>query len=135
MHDKDIYEYAIIRLVPRVERGEFINIGVILLAKYRDYIGMRYHLDKDRITALWPEVDLELISSYLAAWERVAAGGADGGKIGERDLRFRYRWLTANRSTILQASPVHVGRSSDPERTVEELMDRYVLPIDSNPIK
>jgi hypothetical protein len=127
MHDKNIYEYAIIRLVPRVERGEYINIGVILLAKHKNYIGIRYHLDARRISSLYKDVDIDLIRSYLEAWENVCAGGTHGGKIGEMDIRRRFRWLTASRSTIIQSSPVHPGRAENPEEVLNDLFARFVL--------
>lgn len=127
MHDKNIYEYAIIRLVPKVERGEYINIGVILLAKHKNYIGIRYHLDTTRISSLSNDIDINLIKSYLDAWESVCAGGTNGGKIGEMDIRMRFRWLTASRSTIIQSSPVHPGRAENPEVALTDLLNRFVL--------
>lgn len=127
MRDKDIYEYAIIRLVPKVERGEYINIGVILLAKHKDYLDMKYLIETDKIAAISSEVDVDLIKKYLEAWKAVCQGGNAGGKIGEQDIRFRFRWLTASRSTIIQSSPVHPGRGDNPAAVLDGLLKRYVL--------
>lgn len=127
MHDKDIYEYAIIRLVPLVERGEYINIGVILLAKHRDYLAMKCHLDEEKIACFAPDTSIGQIRSYLKSWSLICHGGPTGGRIGMMDIRFRFRWLTAARSTIIQSSPVHPGRGNDPEYILDSLMKRYVL--------
>ena len=127
MLDKNLYEYAIIRLVPKVERGEFLNIGVILLSKSHDYLGMKYNLDKNRLKAFSEDIDVDLVRDYLHAWEKVCAGGSNGGKIGCLEIRVRFRWLTANRSTIIQSSPVHPGFCSNPEKELEKLFVKFVL--------
>lgn len=128
MQDKKLlYEYAIIRLVPKVERGEYLNIGVILLSKSNNYLALKYHLDLDRLKAFSPDIDVELVKEYLIAWEKVCAGGEAGGKIGLLEIRVRFRWLTANRSTIIQSSPVHPGFCGDPERELQKLFERFVL--------
>lgn len=127
MQNRVSYEYAVIRLVPKVEREEFINIGVILFCKRKKFLEMKYILDEKRIAAFSTALDLSLIQAYLTAWEKVCAGGRIGGKIGEQDRAFRFRWLTAYRSTILQSSRVHPGVCSQPECILEELMALYVL--------
>ena len=127
MQDKNLYEYAIIRLVPLVERGEFINIGVILMAKAKDFLGMKYQLDAKKISALAKDIDIEMIKTYLNAWELVCDGHENGGKIGSLEIQVRFRWLTANRSTIIQSSPVHPGFCNDPEQELDRLMQKFVL--------
>jgi hypothetical protein len=127
MLDRNLYEYAIIRLVPKVERGEFVNIGVILLSKNKDFLGMKYTLDENRLIAFSEDLDIDLVKDYLDAWQEVCAGGAKGGKIGALEIRVRFRWLTANRSTIIQSSPVHPGFCDDPEKELEKLFTKFVL--------
>lgn len=127
MPDKNLYEYAIIRLVPKVERGEFLNIGVILLSKRNDFLGLKYTLDENRLNAFSEDIDIDLVRDYLKAWEKVCAGGTQGGKIGDLEIHVRFRWLTANRSTIIQSSPVHPGFCNDPEKELEKLFAKFVL--------
>ncbi|MCB0644510.1 MAG: DUF3037 domain-containing protein [Phaeodactylibacter sp.] len=128
MPDKHIYEYAVIRLVPRVEREEFINIGVIVFCKRKGYLGMRYQLDEQRIALFSEDLDLQHLHSYLQTWELIAAGDPQGGDIAGREQAFRFRWLTAPRSTIIQSSRIHVGRCVEPEQVLENLFGKYVLP-------
>ena len=120
------YEYAIVRLVPRVEREEFINLGVLLYVKRRRYLEVRYFIDSDRIDAFAPGVDVLELTDYLRAWEAICAGTPRGGRIGALDQHLRFRWLAAARSTTVQCSPTHPGRCTDPAATLEWLMDRYV---------
>ena len=126
MQDRSLYEYSIIRLVPKVERGEFINIGVILLSKKSNFLSMKFILDEDRLKAFSKEIDIDLIKSYLCAWEMVCKGGTEGGKIGELEIRVRFRWLTANRSTIIQSSPVHPGFCTNLDEELEKLFVKFV---------
>ena len=126
MPNKEIYEYAIIRVVPKVERGEFINIGVIILSKKKKYIDMKYHIDEDRLKAFSKDIDAALIQEYVDGWKLVCEG-KEGGKIGALETHVRFRWLTANRSTIIQSSPVHSGCSSNLERELERLFEKFVL--------
>lgn len=127
MPDKVIYEYAIIRVVPKVEREEFLNVGVILYAKQKKYLGIKYHIDKKRLTAFSDTIDIELIHNYLKAWELVCQGGNPGGRIGQFTLPNRFRWLSASRSSIIQSSKTHPGLSADPEKTLADIFERYVL--------
>jgi len=127
MQDRQTYEYAIIRVVPKVEREEFMNVGAILYSKNFKYLGIRYHIDENRLLAFAPETDLELISSYLSAWKLICDGSKDGGYIGTFDIASRFRWLTASRSTMIQSSPIHPGLCFDPEEVLEDLFQRYVL--------
>lgn len=127
MQDKVTYEYAVIRLVPKVEREEFLNIGVILFCKRKKYLGIRYHLNTKRIKAFAPDLDIEMIRQYLEGWEKVCQGAAAGGPIGMQELPFRFRWLVAPRSTIIQSSRPHPGLCTDTERVLGELFERNVL--------
>lgn len=127
MQDKVTYEYAIIRLIPRVEREEFINIGAILFSKRKRFVAMRYQLNRTRIEAFCPDINIELIENYLKAWEQVCKGDPHGGAIGKFDLPDRFRWLTATRSTIIQSSAVHPGLCTDPQATLDDVFERFVL--------
>lgn len=121
------YEYAVIRIVPKVEREEFLNVGVIVYSKHKKYLEMKYHIDRPRLTAFSPSVDVDLIEAYLNAWALICKGGKEGGTIGEAELPYRFRWLTASRSTILQSSKQHPGICDDPQKVLEHLFERYVL--------
>jgi len=127
MPNKEIFEFAIIRLVPKVEREEFLNIGAIVLCRKKNYLKMKYDIDKTRLRAFSEEIDLEMIRKYLNAWELVCDGGAPGGRIGALDIQVRFRWLTAPRSTIIQSSEVHPGRCFDPDKTLDDIFNKYVL--------
>lgn len=120
------YDYAIVRVVPRVERGERMNVGVILSCPDLDYLDARIELDESRLLALDPGVDLELTRANLATIPAVCRGGADAGPIGELPKRSRFRWLVSPRSTIIQTSAVHTGRTSDPAACLERLLDKIV---------
>lgn len=127
MSKSEMYEYAIIRLVPMVEREEFINIGVILYSKRKDYLDMKIHLDEDRILSFSKDIEIGLIKRYLDGWRKVCNGSKDGGPIGQLEMHLRFRWLTANRSTIIQSSEVHPGSSTEPSKELEVLFEKYVL--------
>ena len=127
MPTKETYEYAVIRLVPRVEREEFLNVGVILYSKRHRYLDMRFHLDADRIAAFATEVDVEEIEQYLNGWVAVCKGAPHGGRIGQLDQHLRFRWLVAARSTILQSSRTHPGMCDDPTAVLERLFGQLVL--------
>ena len=120
------YDYAVVRVVPRVEREEFVNAGVILFCLERDFLGAKVELDRDRVRALWPGADLALVEEHLAAIPRVCAGGEGGGPIGRLSPRERFHWLVAPRSTVIQVSPVHSGLCEDPALELEHLLDRMV---------
>jgi hypothetical protein len=120
------FDYAIVRVVPRVERGESLNAGVILFCLERDFLRARIEVDEPRLRALWPETDLDLIRQHLETIPRICAGAPEGGPIARLSLRERFRWLVAPRSTMIQVSPVHAGLSDDPERALEELFGRMV---------
>ena len=120
------YDYAIIRIVPRVERGEQINVGVILSCVDGDFLDARIELDEARLRALDPAPDLEAIREGLATITAVCAGGEGAGSIGALPQRGRFGWLVSPRSTVIQMSPVHTGRTSDPAATLERLLDTMV---------
>ena len=120
------FDYAVVRIVPRVEREEFVNAGVILFCLERDFLAARIELDPDRLRALFPGVDLPLVEEHLAALARVAAGGEGSGPIGKLSVRERFHWLVAPRSTVIQVGPVHSGVCQDPARALEHLVERMV---------
>lgn len=122
----ETFEYSVIRFVPKVERGEFINIGVILFSKRLKFLGLKYKVDDRRLLSLDEEVDLDLIKSYLNSWALISAGSEDGGEIASFDMPYRFRWLTASKSTIIQASNPHPGLCDDPQRMLDQLFEKYV---------
>lgn len=127
MQDRVTYEFAVIRLVPKVEREEFLNIGVILFSKRKKYLKIKYKIDENRINAFSSEVDIPTIRNYLEAWDLICKGGPGSGSIGKLELSSRFRWITASKSTIIQCSKVHPGLCHEPEKVVENLFNRYVL--------
>ncbi len=128
MPARSSFDYAVIRVVPRVDRGEFINAGVVLYCLSKDFLQAKIELNEDRLRALDPNVDLGTVRDHLCAFERVCRGGADGGPIGRLSQKERFHWLVAPRSTIIQLSPVHTGLAEDPDSALEHLMDRMVRP-------
>ena len=126
MPAEQTYDYAIIRIVPRVERGEQINVGVILSCVDVAFLDARIELDPARLLALDPELDLEEVRAGLATIPLVCAGGPDAGPIGALAPRDRFRWLVSPRSTMIQISAVHTGRATDPAAALERLLDTMV---------
>ena len=126
MRAHDSYDYAVIRVVPRVERGEFMNVGVIVSCEKTGYLKAAVELDEARLRALDPRVDLATLRRHLKAMQRICAGGHDAGPIGLLPQRARFHWLTARRSAIIQTSTVHMGRCGDMDAIVEHLMERMV---------
>jgi DUF3037 family protein len=122
------FEYAVLRVVPRVDRGEFINAGVVLYCRAERFLGARVHLDPARLRALDPDADLEALRAHLEAVRSVCAGGPETGAVGRLPLAERFGWLVAPRSTVVQPSPVHTGLTGDPEAELERLLSRMVLP-------
>ena len=120
------YDYAIVRVVPRVERGEQVNVGVILSCADLNFLDARIEVDEPRLLALDPNLDLEAVRANLATIPVVCRGGSDAGQIGELPARARFRWLVSPRSTIIQPSAVHTGRTSDPGACLEHLLDKLV---------
>jgi hypothetical protein len=120
------YDYAIIRVVPRVDRGEQVNVGVILSCPDLDFLDARVELDESVLLALDPAVDLAAVRANLDVIPAICRGGRDAGPIGSLPARGRFRWLVSPRSTIIQPSEVHTGRTPDPETCLEHLMERIV---------
>ena len=120
------YDYAIVRVAPRVEREEFINAGVLLSCPAQDFLEARIELDEPRLLALDPTVDLASVQANLASIPRICAGGADAGPIGRLSTRERFHWLVAPRSTMIQTSAVHTGRCEDPRQAIEHLLATMV---------
>ncbi len=123
------YDYAIVRVVPRVERGERINAGVILSCPDLEFLEARMELDEARLLMLDPTVDLELMRRNLALIPAVCRGGEEAGPIGALPQRGRFRWLVSPRSTMIQPSPVHTGRTHDPAAALENLVETMVRPL------
>lgn len=126
MHDLRTYDYAIVRVVPRVERGEFVNAGIIMSCDVERILQARIELDEAALVALDAGVDLEVVRSTLAAIPAICAGGADAGPIGKLSARERFHWLVSPKSTIVQTSPVHTGQCSDLHAALEHLMNRMI---------
>jgi len=122
------YDYAIIRVVPRVEREEFLNVGVILSCPAKEFLEARIELDEQRLTALDSTLDLESIRSHLAVIPAICAGGEQAGPIGQLSQRERFHWLIAPRSTVIQTSAAHSGRCTDPTAALEHLIETMVRP-------
>ena len=125
------YDYAIVRVVPRPEREEFLNVGVILSCAAAKFLEARIELDSGRLLAFDPSIDLDLIDSHLAAMARICAGGAAAGPIGRLSQRERFHWLVAPRSAVIQTSAAHSGRCADPAAAVEHLLETMVRLPDS----
>jgi hypothetical protein len=120
------FEYSVLRVVPHVEREEFVNVGVIVFCDTRDYLSARIALDEPRLLGLAPDADLDLVRRHLDAIPRICDGGPPAGPIGQLTKRERWRWLVATRSTILQTSPPHAGLCEDPGTWLERLLDEVV---------
>lgn len=127
MPDKQTYEYALIRLVPKVEREEFLNVGAIVFSKRMKYLDVKVHVDERRISSFSSDIDLNEIKDYLSTWVLICKGDASGGPIAQLDQAMRFRWLTATRSTIIQSSKVHPGLCTDPTKVLDRLFEGYVL--------
>ena len=128
MHDHCTYDYAIIRVVPKVEREEFVNVGVIVSCPARGFLEARIALDEQRLRALDATLDIDSLRINLAAIPAICTGGKQAGPIGQLSQRERFRWLSATRSTIIQLSPVHTGLCKNPTSALEHLLDTMVRP-------
>jgi hypothetical protein len=117
-----VFEYAVMRAVPRVERGEIMNVGVILYCQPADFLGCLTHVDEARLRALDPGVDVAGVRAALAAICTACNGGPDAGHAAGQSLGSRFRWLTAPRSTVVQPGPVHAGLTGDPRRELDRLL-------------
>lgn len=126
MQENHLFEYAIIRVVPRVEREEFINVGVIVYCRKPSFLQMKFSIDQQRLHALYPGMDMEEVQSHLEAYAQIGAGNAAAGPIAALDVASRFRWLTAKRSTVVQSSAVHPGFCKDPSFTLNRLHEQLV---------
>ena len=127
MQDTQLFEYAVIRVVPRVEREEFLNVGVVLYCGKQRFLRVLFTLDEKRICSFSDKIDIAEIQAYLQAFERICAGGKGSGRIGELPVAERFRWLTATRSTVVQTSKVHPGLCTDPAGKLQKLFEELVL--------
>lgn len=127
MSERTVYEYAVVRVVPRVEREEFVNVGVALYCKKQRFAAVRVFVDEHKLKSIDPNVDLELIQQHLESFQRICAGEKGAGKIAELDQTERFRWLTAKRSTLIQCSVTHPGLCVSAEETLQELFEKLVL--------
>ncbi|SFN21962.1 DUF3037 domain-containing protein [Dokdonella immobilis] len=125
------YDYAIVRVVPRPEREEFLNVGVILSCAAAKFLEARIELDSGRLLAFDPSIDLDLVEGHLATMARICAGGAAAGPIGRLSQRERFHWLVAPRSAVIQTSAAHSGRCAEPAEAVEHLLETMVRLPDS----
>ena len=127
MQQTNLFEYAVVRIMPRVEREEFMNVGIILYCAKLNFLQTLYTLNVERLRIFCTEVDKEELLQNLQAFERICVGGNNAGPIGKLETAERFRWLTATRSTILQTSKVHPGFSSNPQETLTRLYTQLVL--------
>jgi hypothetical protein len=128
VHAQCSYDYAVIRVVPRVERQEFVNSGVIVWCKEQDFLAAAIELQEQRLRHLDESLDMETVRRHLASISLICAGGDDGGPIGKLSKRERFDWLVAPRSTIIQTSQVHSGRTADLDATIGHLLNAMVRP-------
>jgi len=127
MQENQLFEYAVIRIVPRVEREEFLNVGVILYCPKQKFLKAKYHLNKKRIAHFCDQLDINEIEEHLKTFELISSGAKEAGPIAQLPIAERFRWLTATRSTVLQSSKVHPGFCDDPEKTLNKLFEQLVL--------
>jgi molybdopterin-guanine dinucleotide biosynthesis protein len=126
MHERFVFDYAIVRVVPRVDRGEFLNAGVIVFCPTAGFLDCRIELDRARLLALAPSIDITVVESYLEAIPKICAGGGEAGSIGDLPQRARFHWLVAPRSTVIQTSAVHSGVHEDPRAALDGLFEKLV---------
>jgi hypothetical protein len=133
--EQNSFDYAIVRVVPRVEREEFVNAGVILFCLEQRFLEARIHVDESRLKALWPEIDIDLVRQHLEAFPNICKGDGSAGPIAKLSQRERFHWLVAPRSTIIQVSPVHSGLCENPEDAMERLIQELLHSSAQNPIR
>jgi len=126
MPEKHLFEYAVMRVVPCVEREEFMNVGVIVYCASKGFLKTVYTLNEERLRAFSDKLDMEELQERFRAFERICAGRQAGGTIGNLPIASRFRWLTATRSTVVQTSSVHPGLCTDPEETLARLYAQLV---------
>jgi hypothetical protein len=127
MPGKHLFEYAVIRVMPRVEREEFVNVGIVLFCKQQRFLKTVFHLDSERLLSLYPALDISEVKDYLEAFDKIGNGTKDGGPIAKLDLPSRFRWLTATRSTVVQSSKIHPGLCDDLDGALQKLFVQLVL--------
>ncbi|MCO6461287.1 MAG: DUF3037 domain-containing protein [Saprospiraceae bacterium] len=121
-----LFEYSILRYVPKVERGEQINLAVVLYCKEKDYLDMRYHIDADRVRCLFGDADLQLLEMHMRSVRMICRGDEEAVGLPSMPMSYRFRWIAAHRSTIIQSSPLHPGMCDDPEAQLERLFGELV---------
>ncbi|MFI5124968.1 MAG: DUF3037 domain-containing protein [Chitinophagales bacterium] len=127
MPENHLFEYAVIRVVPRVEREEFLNVGIILYCRDQAFLQTKFSLNEDRLQAFCALINIDELKEHLLALEKISRGEKDSGPIGRLDMASRFRWLTAKRSTIVQTSQVHPGLCADAGETLDRLHNQLVL--------
>ena len=127
MPEQHLFEYAVVRIVPQVEREEFLNVGVVLYCSKQQFLQVEYCLDEQRLAAFSDKLDIAEVESYLQAFERICAGSKDGGAIAKLPIAERFRWLTATRSTVVQSSKVHPGLCDSAGEMLAHLYKQMVL--------
>lgn len=127
MHAPASFDYAILRVVPRVEREEFMNSGIVVFCLEKDFLAARVRLNSERLKALWPDADADLVSNHLEAVRRICEGDPAAGPIAQLSRRERFHWLVAPRSTIIQTSPVHTGVCETTEGLLDRLEKQFLL--------
>lgn len=126
MPERSSYDYAVVRVVPSVERAEFVNVGIILFSKSRDVLAASIGLDEARLQAMAPTADVPSVRTHLDSIERICADGPGAGPIGKLSQSQRFQWLVSPRSTVIQTSPVHSGLCDDPHEELDRLFERLV---------
>ncbi|WP_316811778.1 DUF3037 domain-containing protein [Pedobacter heparinus] len=127
MQEKHLFEYAVIRVVPRVEREEFLNVGVVVYCAKQKFLKALFLLNKEKLDVFCTELDIGVLEKNLCAFKQICAGGNEAGTIGKLDVASRFRWLTATRSTVLQTSRAHAGLCTDADETLHKLYQKLVL--------
>jgi len=127
MQDRHLYEYAVIRVVPRVEREEFVNVGIILFCKRKKFIKVLHHINADKVLSICTETDIEQLHKNINSFENIAHGSRTAGPIAQMEIAERFRWLTAVRSSVIQTSRPHPGLCPDPEEKAAQLFRELVL--------
>lgn len=126
MHEKHLYEYAVIRVVPKVEREEFVNVGIILFSKHQRYIKVLFRVDEEKLRVFSSDLDVEQLEQNLNSFEAISRGDKLAGPIAQEEVPSRFRWLTAVRSSVIQTSRPHPGKCDDLDATVRKLFNEYV---------
>ncbi|MFD1552858.1 DUF3037 domain-containing protein [Putridiphycobacter roseus] len=126
MQDKVTYEYAIIKIVPKVEREEFFNVGVLLFSKRKKFLGMAFQIDEAKLKVFKSDLEMVHLNAYLSAWKRITIGNPNGNPIEQMELSDRFRWLAAAKSSVIQCSKTHSGLCNEPEEELKQLFKMFV---------